>query len=272
MRNTKSLLFPIKVLALIALYCLIGVQVKAQTTPAPEQVYIQREYMKVMSGMRDDYLKVEQVWKTVHQRRKDEGKILGWTLYRSIYPSGTNAEYDYMTTTRFKSGKELEDAGNMTWDYITKGMSKEDLAIADNTGKTRNLVATSLYYMTESASPGASFLKLTHLQSASGKGSELEKMEKMMKPVFEEAIKMGKIATWTFGDHMYPYSPETGNYYRVIGTNTLEDMLNADKSNYIEVAFKKVYPAKDYAATMKAFRDIIEIKSTELWVRVDSTK
>ncbi|MBK9491535.1 MAG: hypothetical protein IPO07_24135 [Haliscomenobacter sp.] len=37
-----------------------------------------------------------------------------------------------MTVTRFKSGKELEEAGKMTWDYITKGMSKEDLGIADN--------------------------------------------------------------------------------------------------------------------------------------------
>lgn len=272
MRNTKSFFLPIKVLTLIALYCLISVKVKAQTPTATEPVYIQREYMKVAPGMWDDYLKVEQVWKAVHQRRKDEGKILGWTLYRSIYPSGTNAEYDYMTVTRFKSGKELEEAGKMTWDYITKGMSKEDLAIADNTEKTRNFVATNLYRMTESVTPGATFMKLTHLQSASGKGEELEKMEKMMKPVFEAATKMGSIASWTFGEHLYPYNPEAGNYYRVIGTNSLDDMLKAETSNYIEVAFKKVYPTKDYAATVKAIRDMITIKSSELWVVVDATK
>ena len=272
MRNTKSFIFSIKVLALAALYFLIATNVQAQTPAATDPVYIQREYMKVMPGMWDDYLKVEQVWKAVHQRRKDEGKILGWTLYRSIYPSGTNAEYDYMTVTRFKSGKELEEAAKMTWDYITKGMSKEDLAVADNTGKSRNLVATSLYRMTESVTPGAPFMKLTHLQSASGKGAELEKMETMMKPVFEAATKMGSIASWTFGEYMYPYSPEVGNYYRVIGTNSLEDMLKSDTSNYIEVAFKKVYPTKDYAATMKLFRDMITINSSELWVVVDATK
>lgn len=213
---------------------------RAQTPATNDPVYIQREYRKVAPGMWDDYLKVEQVWKTVHQRRKDEGKILGWTLYRSIYPSGTNAEYDYMTVTRFKSGKDLEDAGKMTWDYITKGMSKEDLAIADNTLKTRNLVATHLYLMTESITPGAPFLKLTHLQAVSGKGPDLEQYEKMMKPVFEAATKMGNIASWTFGKHLYPYSPELGNSYRVIGTNSLEDMLKADANNYIEANFKKV--------------------------------
>lgn len=93
-----------------------------------------------------------------------------------------------------------------------------------------------------------------------------------MKPVFEAATKIGNIASWTFGKHLYPYSPEIGNYYRVIGTNSLEDMLKADASNYIEANFKKVYPSKDYAATMKAVRDIISIKSTELWVKVDETK
>ncbi len=272
MRNTKSFFLTIKALALIALYGLIPVEVKAQTPSATEPVYIQREYMKVAPGMRDDYLKVEQVWKAVHQRRKDEGKILGWTLYRSIYPSGTNAEYDYMTVIRFKSGKELEEAGKMTWDYITQGMSKEDLAIADNTGETRNLVATHLYLMTESVTPGAAFMKLTQLQAVSGKGTELEQHEKMMKPVFEAATKMGSIASWTFGKHLYPYSPELGNYYRIIGTNSLDDMLKAESNVYLEAAFKKVYPTKDYAATMKAIREIISIKSNELWVIVDSTK
>ena len=193
-------------------------------------------------------------------------------MFPSPYPSGTNAEYDYMTVTRFKSGKELEEAGKMTWDYITKGMSKEDLGIADNTEKTRNLVATSLYLMTESISPEADFMKITHLQAASGKGAELEQHEKMMKPVFEAATKMGSIASWAFGRHLYPYSPEVGNYYRIIGTNSLDDMLKADTSNYIELSFKKVYPTKDYAATMKAIRETMSIKSSELWVEVDATK
>jgi hypothetical protein len=79
MRNTKSFFLPLKVLALIALYCLISPKLKAQTPTSTEPVYIQREYMKVMHGMWDDYLKTEQVWKAVHQRSKDEGKILGWT-------------------------------------------------------------------------------------------------------------------------------------------------------------------------------------------------
>ena len=93
-----------------------------------------------------------------------------------------------------------------------------------------------------------------------------------MKPVFEAAAKMGSIASWTFGSIMYPYNPEVGNYYRIIGTNSLDDMLKAETSNYIETAFKKVYPNKDYKATMDAIRGTMSIKSSELWVEVDATK
>ncbi len=92
MKSTKSFIFSLKALASAALYFLIATNVQAQTPAATDPVYIQREYMKVMPGMWDDYLKVEQVWKAVHQRRKDEGKILGWTLYRSIYPRGGRDE------------------------------------------------------------------------------------------------------------------------------------------------------------------------------------
>lgn len=92
MKSTKSFIFSLKALASAALYFLIATNVQAQTPAATDPVYIQRGYMKVMPGMWDDYLKAEQVWKAVHQRRKDEGKILGWTLYRSIYPRGGRDE------------------------------------------------------------------------------------------------------------------------------------------------------------------------------------
>jgi hypothetical protein len=229
----------------------------------------------VEPGMFGDYLKAEKVWKSVHQRRQAEGKIIGWDLFRRAYPFGEHTAYDYMTVTRFKSGKELEEANNMTWDYITKGMSAADLAIADNTEKTRKLVNSELFKMVYQASGEAGttrFMKLTRLQTAPGKGAELVKHEKMMQPVFKEAAKMGKISRWTFGSIVYPTSPETGNYYRVIGTQNLEDMLQAESNNYLQAAFKKVYPTKDYEAMMKTIRDLITILDSDLWEIVDRTE
>ena len=188
-----------------------------QTAPPADPFYILREYMKIEPGMEADYLKTEAVWKKVHQRRKTEGKIVDWVLYRRLFPSGSNMAYSYMTITVFKSGKELEEATNMTWDYIIKGMSAEDLAIGNNTEKTRQLVSRSLDQQIERVQPGTTgrFVKLTQVKVVAGQGAELKKHEKMMEAVFIEAVKMGKIGGWRFGAHIYPNDPNTGGFYQI---------------------------------------------------------
>ncbi len=259
-------------LTLLALCLLSSTLISAQTaTPADAPVYVLREYMKVEPGQEANYLKVEQTWKKVHQRRVAEGKIISWGLSRRLFPSGTNAEYDYMTTTAFKSGKDMEAANSMTWDYIKQGMNPDEIAIAEGTEKTRKIVARTLDVVLERVEPTPAYWQTTYLTANAGQGAALEKMETMMKPVFMEATKMGKIASWRFGSHLYPIGPETGNYYRVIGTKNLDDMMNTYSNNYIETAFKKVYPTRDYAATMKAIRDMITIVKVDLWEGVEKT-
>lgn len=243
-----------------------------QAVTAADPYFILREYMKIEPGMETEYLKTEATWKKVHQRRKTEGKIVDWVLYRRLFPSGSNMPYSYMTITVFKSGKELEEATNMTWDYIVKGMSAEDLAIGNNTEKTRSLVSRSLDQQIERVQPGTTgrFVKLTQVKVVAGQGAELKKHEKMMEAVFIEAVKMGKIGGWRFGAHIYPNDPNTGGFYRAINTNTLEEMVNNESNGYLEMAFKKVYPTKDYAATMKMIREtIISYPMEEIWERVD---
>ena len=245
------------------------------TTPATvdEPVYLLREFMKVEPGMEADYLKVEAVWKKVHERRVAEGKIIGWTLFRRVF-YGATAPADYMTVTRFKSGKDLEEAQTLNWDYITKGMSQADLAIANNTGKTRKMSSSMLDVMLNSAVSGSKtrFVKMTQVLAAAGNGAELEKMETMMKPVFEEACKMGSISAWRFGRHLYPIRAGSANYYRVISTSTMDEMIKQDTGNYLETAFKKVNPTKDWADMTKSFRNIITIMDMDLWELVDETK
>ncbi len=272
MKNTQTTNVALRLLAIAGFCLLFSIVASAQNAPdAP--VYLLREYMKVEPGMEDEYLKIEQLWKKVHQRRKDEGKILNWNLARrSFY--GTNADYDYMTVTAFKSGKELEEAQTMTWEYITKGMTPDEIALANTTGKTRKMVSSSLSYQLLKSQSAAEnrFIKITQVKAAPGKGAELEKAEALMKPVFDEAGKMGAISGWRFGRHLYPRSAEGANYYRIESTNSMADMLTHESSGYLEKAFKKVYPAKDFAATMKSVRDLITLLDVELFERVDSTK
>lgn len=75
MKNTQSTNVALRLLAIAGFCLLVSIVAAAQdATDAP--VYLLREYMKVEPGMEEEYLKIEQLWKKVHQRRKDEGKIL----------------------------------------------------------------------------------------------------------------------------------------------------------------------------------------------------
>ena len=63
MKSTQSFFLPIKVLALIALYCVISAKVKAQTPTATDPVYIQREYMKAIRDIIN--IKSSELWVVV---------------------------------------------------------------------------------------------------------------------------------------------------------------------------------------------------------------
>lgn len=243
----------------------------AQSSTPFQPVYLVREYMKVKPAMQEDYLKTEALWKKVHQRRIAEGRIISWQLFRLVAPSGTSGEYDYMTVTAYKSGKEMDDLNTyMNWDYITKGMSVAEITLANDTELTRSLVNSQWLRLLERVQPTGKYVEVSELSVQPGKGGELEKLEKMMNPIFVDVCASGKIAGWRFGEMIYSKN-SSGGYYRVITTNTINDMLTWADNKTLENSFKKIYPGKDFDATMKSFRDIIKIEKVELWTLVDTT-
>lgn len=259
-----------KIMTAVGIYFLTVFAVQAQDT-AYEPVYLLREYMKVQPGMEADYLKLEQTWKKVHLQRKADGGILDWGLYRRVFPSGTNVEYDYMTITIFKNGKKFEESGAIPWDYIVKLMDQQDMTVMENTDNYRKLVSRSIDVLLERVQRNGPNIQVIDVQALPGQGAELVRIEKMMNPVFVEACKSGAIASWGFGQYMFPMSQEQGGYYRYISTNSLDGMFKLSSSGYLEKAFKKVYPSKNFDATMKSISNIVTIKKTELWKEMDST-
>jgi hypothetical protein len=78
-------------LIIIALFLSANLLAQSSTSnQLNEPNYLLREYMKVEPGQEEAYLKIEKLWKKVHQRRIAEGKIIAWTLSERMY-YGTNA-------------------------------------------------------------------------------------------------------------------------------------------------------------------------------------
>ncbi|MEO1448986.1 MAG: hypothetical protein AAFV07_05620, partial [Bacteroidota bacterium] len=111
---------------------------------AQEQGYEVVEYMKVLPGQRDNYLAAEKIWRKIHQHRLEQGKIRFWYIFQVLSPGGTDTEYDYMVVTGYKNWDAIEEL-RLNWRENMPEMTEDDIAVLQNTGKTRNLVKREIW-------------------------------------------------------------------------------------------------------------------------------
>ena len=102
--------------------------------------FIQIDYMDVHEGQEEDYLKVEAVWKKIHDAMAARGKIVGWGVAKA---RENDFGYEYITWKLIRSRGELDSMYN--WDAIEKKMGSENYnALMQKTGATRTIVGSEL--------------------------------------------------------------------------------------------------------------------------------
>jgi L-rhamnose mutarotase len=240
-----------------------------------ETILEEVEFMKVMPGMGDEYVKTEEVWKKIHEMRKANGEILYWSLFRCAYPSGSENKYDYITVTGYKNGAALQAKEKATVKAWTKGLTKEEIDIVMNTNKTRKLIATELdaKLVNIGDNPSANYVLSRFMKIAPNNQVEYEKMIDMAKPVLAEAIKNGKAAGYDFFKTVLPIAHDVPDYTGCFDFTNLGDALkNMGGFPDIEPEFKKVLPNQNYATWSKRLSEMRQIIGMELWKKVDGTQ
>lgn len=235
----------IKLMFTLAMFCLFfATSLQAQVA---EPSYVIVEYMKVKPGMGSEYRDCEQVWKLIHQERKKMGLITGWELERVMFPSGTDAEYDYITITHLKNWKAIDELNRSwnqkTWDALTKNLTPEQKALADKAEEYRDVVKREIWTAADMIfAPGASnsefrvenYMKLP----ANGWDDWMELEGRFVKPVHAKSIDMGNRAGWIMTILVMPngadqeYDVSTVDFY-----NNWEEMNKSD-----EKAWEAIYP------------------------------
>ena len=102
--------------------------------------FIQIEYMDVHDGQEEDYLKVEAVWKKIHDVMAERGKIVGWGVAKA---RENDFGYEYITWKLIRSRGALDAMYNM--DAIKEKMGAENFnALMQKTNATRTIVGSEL--------------------------------------------------------------------------------------------------------------------------------
>lgn len=224
----------ISILAL-AVCCLYLNTAKAQNG------YVIVNYMKVKPGMNEKYLECEKAWKTIHQNRKAQGKITSWHLEETLYPSGTNAEYDYLTAVFVK---DWDAVGHLwdNWEAEQKALPANLKDIVARTGEYRDLVKSEIWRLGDNINKEGvkanivveNFFKVP----ANGWEDYLEMETRFVKPVHQKNIDMGNRAGWALTFMVAPQGADQPYDCSTVDLYEKWEDMNNDEGK----AWEAVYP------------------------------
>ncbi|MFK7922565.1 MAG: hypothetical protein AB8H47_11450 [Bacteroidia bacterium] len=236
--------------------------------------YVVVEYMKVKPGMMDEYLECENIWKMIHQERKNAGLITGWELEQVLYPSGTGTEYDFVTITHFSSWKAIDDLNDSwneaTWNKLTQKLSSAQKEMVDKVEMYRELVKREIWTaqdVLEGEGVATAKYRVENFMKIPAGGWEdwIEMETRFAKPVHQKSIDMGIRSGWYLTTMIMPggeemaYNASTLDMY-----NSWEDM-NKDEG----AAWQAVYPDMSFAHANKRFESTRTLVRSEVRMLFD---
>lgn len=199
------------------------------------------DYMKVKPGMWDKYLECEKAWKTLHQNRKAQGKIQDWEVEQVLFPSGTNAEYDFLVVTFVK---DWDAVGHLwdNWEAEQKALPANLKDIVANTGQYRDIVKSEIWRTTDYIAKKdfkAKYVVENFFKVPPGGWDDYLEMEtRFVKPVHQKNIDLGNRGGWVLG---YMVAPQGEDQPYDCSTVDLYDKWE-DLDNDEGKAWETVYP------------------------------
>lgn len=265
-----------KLFFMATLFCLaLNVTAQDAAAEATETIYYIFDYMKVEPGNHQDYLKMEAAWKKIHAVKKADGRIDNWTLMEIISPSGTSAEYNYVTRIRIKGNKQL--AAFYSGDYFPENWSalltEEEKELVKKTSELRTMVKSETFARMESIlGPDIADAKVVSFNffdfpEGKGRGDHLRIERDIWMPVHQARVDDGVLKGWVMGRMEMPGgSGQPYHDFTVDIYENLEQLLNDDTRPY----FKKIHEGKDAKELWKETYENTDLVKREIRREVNS--
>lgn len=173
----------------------------ASAQAPPEAKFIQVQFMKVVEGKGEEYSKLEQMWKPLHQDRVDKGQIESWSLYFvSMPPGSTTREYDAATVTVFGPFAKMEAP------YDEAQIAR--IGTFPNANEIRKSVRNEVWRLYRTAGPqlfASKFANVLFHKARPGQLADyLRAQTQHYAPINEELVKSGVRSSWHSLGIMYP--------------------------------------------------------------------
>jgi len=223
------------------------------------------EYMKTTANI-DDYLTIEKEWRTIHERRLQQGLIYGWYLIKKHF-TGTEDEYDYISVTIYPSFETMQAE---TPDNVFAGFD-DDFFV--KTESSRDLIRSEIYdtpIVTE-VFKLPQYVLLTFMKVDQGNDDEYLKIEReIWKPVNEFKIKKGIQSTYSVYRQLYPGGYANAyNYATIRGFADLLKVSQKPPQGWEELLIS-VHPDQDPSRILNNTFALRKQVKLELWEILES--
>lgn len=227
-------------------------------------------YMKVAPGMQSDYVKAEQGWKKVHEKRIEAGVMTGWQLWRNVYAAADDP-YQYITIDWFNNlAHSLTGDPEGFWENQAAGLFTDEEAgeLWEMTMKSRKLVQKDVMHRVMQAdnATGSNYIVVNRMKVKEGKGGAYLQAEgEYSKPLQEAKIEDGRMVHWSVWQ-AWPFKEGQIRYSTVDGFSSLEQLSGAGGGGDL---LEKVFPGMTWAEwVQKVSADRVQ-SSIEIWELVD---
>lgn len=225
MKN-KRIVFP----AFLFLICVSVLQLYAQTGKTPK--YISLTFIKSTS---DEFLTVANQWTPVHNQLVNDGRKLGWYLYKVKYPGGKNAQYDFVMFNVFEDWKQAESPANGIDAIIPKVLPGKDATVfRKSTDQTHEIVWEHLLSVIDEAvtkvHEPSKYIIVNQVKTVPGAGGEYVNLERTyFKPFHAERVAIGIMHNWGLYKPILPYGEKYEyDYVTLNGYATWEDIMKTN--------------------------------------------
>ncbi|MEZ4772907.1 MAG: hypothetical protein R3D00_06980 [Bacteroidia bacterium] len=231
-------------------------------------------YMKATPGMEEDYIKVEKLWKRIHEAKKKAGMIDSWEFFRVVSPAGANSEFNFITRNTYVGEEKLADFYEKSFypDNVESLFNAEEMALINRTGELRTIVKEEVWAVTDAIfakeMSDATVTVLNYFDFPEGKTSaDHVKVETdIWKPVHQARINDGKLKGWVLMQQWFPFGADMP--YQDATVDLYKDMRQYFKPFFQEY-MAKVHPGKNVNDLMKATTAAATLKKGIVMMRLE---
>ncbi|MFK8161432.1 MAG: hypothetical protein AB8H12_03130 [Lewinella sp.] len=267
--------FKLTLLVAFFTFCAQAAQAQAEDQPTTYHVH---DYFMVPSGGHADYLAMEKVWKKLHQANIKDGKYTNWELTEVLMPNTGAGGYNYVTRTSVSGEDNL--AALLTGEFFagdpSEKLTKDEMAILNNTGKLRSFVKREVYTVSHLL-PAADWDKVkvavhNHFDfpESGGRSAHVKSEKDIWDPVHAARIKDGKMLGWVVAAKVLPWGADES--FHDVTVDLYESLANYLANRSPMPYFEKAHPGKDMDEMMEQTNAAATLVKSEVRLILDTSR